>query len=103
MKKFESFLALGGLHEDKLCDILQVMALTNNVKRFIKQPYSISRVAPIDSDVVAYPRPAFSATKRTNDAPISFDQQAQVSQVKATYHTEIQVGKIEILILLVVS
>ena len=30
--------------------------------------------------VVAYPRPAFSATKRTNHAPISFDQQARVSQ-----------------------
>ena len=30
--------------------------------------------------VVAYPRPAFSATKRTNYAPISFDQQLQVSQ-----------------------
>ena len=30
--------------------------------------------------VVAYPRPAFSATKRTNQAPISFDHQAQVSQ-----------------------
>ena len=28
--------------------------------------------------VVAYPRPAFSATKRTNNAPISFDQQVQV-------------------------
>ena len=30
--------------------------------------------------VVDYPRPAFSATRRTNHAPISFDQQAQVSQ-----------------------
>ena len=30
--------------------------------------------------VVAYPRPAFSATKRTNYAPTSFDQQVQVSQ-----------------------
>ena len=30
--------------------------------------------------VVAYPRPAFSATKRANNAPISFDQQVQVSQ-----------------------
>ena len=27
-----------------------------------------------------YPRPAFSATKRTNHAPTRFDQQAQVSQ-----------------------
>ena len=30
--------------------------------------------------VVAYPRPAFSATKRTNHAPTSFDQQVQVSK-----------------------
>ena len=30
--------------------------------------------------VVAYPRSAFSATKRSNYAQISFDQQAQVSQ-----------------------
>ena len=31
--------------------------------------------------VVAYPRPAFSATKRTNNAPINFDQQeVQVSR-----------------------
>ena len=30
--------------------------------------------------VVAYPRPAFSATKRTNHALISFDQQAQAFQ-----------------------
>ena len=30
--------------------------------------------------VVAYPRPAFSATERTDHAPISFDQQVQVSQ-----------------------
>ena len=30
--------------------------------------------------VVAYPRPAFSATKWRNHAPISFDQQAWVSQ-----------------------
>ena len=30
--------------------------------------------------VVAYPRPAFSAKKRTNYAPSSFDQHAQVSQ-----------------------
>ena len=31
-------------------------------------------------NVVTYPRPAFSAKKRKNYAPISFDQQVQVSQ-----------------------
>ena len=35
--------------------------------------------------VVAYPRPAFSATKRTNYAPTSFDQQVQVSQSNTSY------------------
>ena len=48
-------------------------------RRFVKLPYSISRATSIDRTVVAYLRLAFSATKRTNHAPISFDQQAQVS------------------------
>ena len=38
--------------------------------------------------VVAYPRPAFSATKRTNYAPTSFVQQVQV--FKATHRTKIR-------------
>ena len=45
-------------------------------KRFTKPPFSIlsTRIA------VAYPRPGLSATKRTYHAPISLDQEAQVSQ-----------------------
>ena len=44
-------------------------------------------------NVVAYPRPAFSAKRRTNHAPISVDQQAaQVSQGHASYRNK----KIEI-------
>ena len=35
--------------------------------------------------IVNYPRPAFSATKRTNYAPTSFDQQVQVSQGHTSY------------------
>ena len=35
--------------------------------------------------VVAQPRPAFSATKRTNYTPTSFDQQVQVSQGHTLY------------------
>ena len=35
--------------------------------------------------VVAYPRPAFSATNWTNCAPTSFDQQVQVSQGHTLY------------------
>ena len=35
--------------------------------------------------MVAYTRPAFSATKRTNHAPISSDQNAQVSQGHTPY------------------
>ena len=48
--------------------------------------------------VVAYPRLAFSATKRTNHAPISFDQHAQVSQGrtscrnKETFNTQVHGG-----------
>ena len=45
-------------------------------KRFIKYPYSTSRATRSTRIVVAYPRPALSATKPTNHAPISFDQQA---------------------------
>ena len=35
--------------------------------------------------VVAYPRTSFSLTKRTNYAPITFDQQVQVSQGHTLY------------------
>ena len=48
--------------------------------------------------VVAYPRLAFSETKRSNHAPISFDQQAQFSQGYKSYRgkengtTEVDVG-----------
>ena len=46
---------------------------SNLLTPYRKQPRS-TRI------VVAYTRPAFSATKRINYAPISYDQQAQVSQ-----------------------
>ena len=50
-------------------------------KRFIKHHYSIYREQPRSTRIiVAYTLPAFSATKRTYRAPISFNQQAQVSQ-----------------------
>ena len=68
-------------------------------KRFIKPPYSISRETSIDSDCCRlYPRPAFSAKRRTNHAPISFDKQAQVSQghtscrKKESWNTEVHGG-----------
>ena len=54
------FLAFGGLHEDKLCDTLQVMGPTN--VKTLHQTF-LPRTEK---------RPAFSATKRTNHAPISF-------------------------------
>ena len=38
--------------------------------------------------VVAYPRPVFSATKRTHYAPISFAQQARVSQGHISYRNK---------------
>ena len=62
-------------------------------ERFIKPPYSIYRAQPRSTRiVVAYPRPAFSATNRTNYVPTSFDQQIQVSQGHTSYKNK----KIEI-------
>ena len=68
---------------------LQAMAPTN-----IKTVHQTS-LLHIEStrNVVAYPRPAFSAKNRKNYAPTSFDQQVQVSQGH-TFCTEIR--KIEI-------
>ena len=48
-------------------------------KRFIKPPYSIREQPRSTRNVVAYPRPAFSAKKRKNYAPTSFDQQVSPS------------------------
>ena len=62
-------------------------------KRFIKPPYSIREQPRSTRNVVAYPRPAFSAKNRKNYAPTSFDQQVQVSQGH-TFCTKIR--KIEI-------
>ena len=62
-------------------------------KGFIKPPYSIREQPRSTRNVVAYPRPAFSAKNRKNYAPTSFDQQVQVSQGH-TFCTEIR--KIEI-------
>ena len=39
-------------------------------------------------NVVAYPRPAFSAKNRENYAPTSFDQQVQVSQGHTLYRNK---------------
>ena len=56
------FLAIGRLHKDNLLDTLQAMAPTN--VKTISQTY---REQPRSTRlVVACPRPAFSATKRTN-------------------------------------
>ena len=66
---------------------LQAMAPTNiKTDQYREQPQSTR-------NVVAYPRPAFSAKNRKNYAPTSFDQQVQVSQGH-TFCTEIR--KIEI-------
>ena len=65
-----------------------------NVKTVHHTSYSISRATSIDStrNVVAYPRPAFSATKLTHYAPTSFDNKSKF--LKATHRTKIR--KIEI-------
>ena len=51
---------------------------SNLLNPYREQPQS-TRIA------VAYPRQAFSPTKRTNHAPISCDQQVQVSQGHMSY------------------
>ena len=64
---------------------LQAMAPTNikTLHQIYLTPY---REQPRSTrTVVAYLRPAFSATKRTNYAPTSFDQQVQVSQGHTSY------------------
>ena len=68
------FLAIGGLHENKLCDTLQAMAPTN-----VKMVHQTS-LLDIESNPDRPALPALSATKRKNHAPIRFYQQAQVPQ-----------------------
>ena len=55
-------IALGGLHEHKLCDTLQVTAPLMP-KRLIKRPYSISRANSIDSDCCRLPMVSVLSTK----------------------------------------
>ena len=81
----ESFLALGVLHGDKLCDTLRAMAPAN-VKTVIKPPYSMSRATSIDSNCCRLPTTSVLSNKAANHAPISFDQQDQF--LKATHRTE---------------
>ena len=69
-----SFLALGRLHEDKLCVTLQEAMAPANVKRFMKPPYSISREPRSTQIVFADTQPAFPAPKRSKHAPIRFSR-----------------------------
>ena len=60
---------------------LQAMAPTNQYQNGSSNLLTPYREQPRSTrTVVAYPRPAFSATKRTNYAPTSFDQQVQAPQ-----------------------
>ena len=74
----------GSKSRQKLCDSTSIRTdqyqngSSNLLTPYREQPRS-TRI------VVAYPRPAFSATKRTNYAPTSFDQQVQVSQGHTSY------------------
>ena len=88
MSYTKRFLALGGVHEDKLCNTLQAMAPTN--VETVHQTYLFHIESNLDrlGLIVAYPQPAFSATKRTNHAPISFDQPIHVSQGHTSYRNK---------------
>ena len=81
------FLAVRGLREDKSMHTLQAMAPTSkNGASNLLTPYreQFRSIRIVD----AYPRPVFAATKWTNHAPISFDQQAEF--FKAVRHAEIR-------------
>ena len=69
-----SFLALGGLHEDKLCVTLQEAMTPANVERFMKPPYFISREPRSTQIVFVDTRSAFPAPKRSKHAPIIFSR-----------------------------
>ena len=55
-------------------------------KRFIKPPYSIREQPRSTRNVVAYPRPAFSAKNRKNYAPTSFINKSKF--LKATHFVQ---------------
>ena len=76
----KTFLALGGLHEDKLWDILYKHWPRPIMSKRFKPPYSRSRATSIDSDCGRLPTASVFNYKAANHAPISFGQQAQVSQ-----------------------
>ena len=83
-----SCLALGGLLEDMLCDTFTSNCTDQhpNGSPNLLTPY---REQPRSTrTIIAYPRPAFSATKRANHASISVDQQDQIYQGHAR-HAEI--------------
>ena len=68
-------------------------------KRFIKHPHPIPRATSIDSECCRlHPRLAFSAEKRTDHAPMSFDEEAQVflghtsCRNKGKFNTEVHSG-----------
>ena len=64
---------------------LQAMAPTNS-KTVHQTSFTPYREQPRSTRiVVAYPRPAFSATKSDKHVPTSFDQQFQVSQGYTSY------------------
>ena len=80
-----SFLALGGLHKDKLCDFLQAKAPTNT-KRFIKLPYFISRATSIDSDCCRLPTASILSNKEDKSRSNPFYPKF----LKAAQHTDIR-------------
>ena len=71
-----SFLALGGLQEDKLCVTLQATMTPSNGLSNLLIPY---REQPRSTRIMfAYTRPAFPVTKQTKYAPISFSRATSI-------------------------
>ena len=84
------FLALGRLHEDKLCDILQAYGTdqcrnaSSNVLIPYREQLRLTRI------VVAHPRPAFSATRRSRQITLQSVLINRAKFLKVTHHTEIR-------------
>ena len=82
-------LALGGLHEDKLCGILHAIAPTTVEMALLTSIFHIESNPDRLGFVVAYKQPAFSAGRCTNYAPISFVQQTEDSECHISYRNSV--------------
>ena len=82
------FLALGALHEDKVCDILQAMAPTN-VQTVHQTSFSISRATSIDSNCCCLPTASGLSNKADKSRSNQF-RPANLSFSRPYHHARIR-------------